>query len=355
MTEIAFITDIHFGARNNNQFFLDRYEEFFNNTFFPTLDERNIKDVIILGDTWEHRKQLNLLTISRAQSMFFAPLSQRNINVKIIYGNHDCYHKNTNSINSVDFLGEMYANVEIIPETAVFNYNGTRIALVSWINSENYNRMTRFIETVPAEILAGHFEIKTFELVRGHENRSGFDKEFFNRFESVYSGHFHIQSHSLNIKYLGNPFQTNWSDFNEKKGFHILNTQTKQLEFIENSNEIYQGIHYSDETPLDFNYRDYTNNIVRVFIDSYFDVNQDRLNIFTEKLGVFAFTVEVVERNTFLLEKYKDDGQHEGIGTKELINQYINSTIDHKHFDTQTLRGMLFDLYDRALLEEVDE
>ena len=41
--KVAIITDQHFGARNDSPQFLDFYEKFYRDTFFPKLEENNIK------------------------------------------------------------------------------------------------------------------------------------------------------------------------------------------------------------------------------------------------------------------------------------------------------------------------
>ena len=41
--KIALITDQHFGARNDSQLFLDYYEQFYSEVFFPKLLEENVK------------------------------------------------------------------------------------------------------------------------------------------------------------------------------------------------------------------------------------------------------------------------------------------------------------------------
>ena len=41
-----------------------------------------------------------------------------------------------------------------------------------------------------------------------------------------------------NIYYLGNPTELMWSDYNVKKGFHVFDTITRELDFKENLNKI---------------------------------------------------------------------------------------------------------------------
>ncbi|NCA22519.1 MAG: hypothetical protein EBS86_15460 [Crocinitomicaceae bacterium] len=99
--KVAIITDQHFGARNDSTLFLDFYEKFYRDTFFPTLIKEKIDTVLILGDTFDRRKYINFFSLKRAKQMFFDPLFQMGIQVHMLAGNHDTYFKNTNDVNSV--------------------------------------------------------------------------------------------------------------------------------------------------------------------------------------------------------------------------------------------------------------
>ena len=78
---IAIITDNHFGARNDSVSFLDYYQKFYDDTFFPTLIENNITTVLMLGDTFDRRKYVNFLTLRRSKEMFFDRLEELGIQV----------------------------------------------------------------------------------------------------------------------------------------------------------------------------------------------------------------------------------------------------------------------------------
>ena len=60
--KLALVTDIHFGARNDNQRVADFQERFFKEEFFPYLDEHNITTVVDLGDTFDRRKYINFIS-----------------------------------------------------------------------------------------------------------------------------------------------------------------------------------------------------------------------------------------------------------------------------------------------------
>jgi hypothetical protein len=67
---VALITDQHWGVRNGSKFFLDNYEKFYEQVFFPTLDEMGIKHLWILGDFWEYRTRVDTISLYRAQKIF---------------------------------------------------------------------------------------------------------------------------------------------------------------------------------------------------------------------------------------------------------------------------------------------
>ena len=69
--KVALITDLHWGARNDSQVFVDFYDRFYTNTFFPTLKEKGIDTVLILGDVFDRRKYINFVTLEHAKRILF--------------------------------------------------------------------------------------------------------------------------------------------------------------------------------------------------------------------------------------------------------------------------------------------
>ena len=49
--KVAIITDQHFGCRKNSKLFHDYFLKFYNDIFFPYLEENGITEVIDMGDT----------------------------------------------------------------------------------------------------------------------------------------------------------------------------------------------------------------------------------------------------------------------------------------------------------------
>ena len=251
--KVAIITDQHFGARNDSIAFLDFFEKFYDNTFFPALDANSIDTVLVLGDTFDRRKYVNFYALDRAKKMFFDKLEERGIRVHMLAGNHDTYYKNTNEVNSPDLLLVEYGNIDVIskPETIVID--GTSICMMPWICPENYQESLDHITNTKAEICMGHFEIAGFAMHRGMESNDGLAKETFQKFDLVFSGHYHHRSSDKHIHYLGNPYELTWQDYNDPRGFHLFDLSTRELEFICNPYRMFERIEYNDkdQEPID--------------------------------------------------------------------------------------------------------
>ena len=251
--KVAIITDQHFGARNDSIAFLDFFEKFYDNTFFPALDANAIDTVLVLGDTFDRRKYINFYALDRAKKMFFDKLEERGIRVHMLAGNHDTYYKNTNEVNSPDLLLVEYGNIDVIskPETIVID--GTSICMLPWICPENYQESLDHIKNTKAEVCMGHLEIAGFAMYRGMESHDGLAKETFEKFDLVFSGHYHHRSSDKHIHYLGNPYELTWQDYNDPRGFHLFDLSTRELEFICNPYRMFERIEYNDkdQEPVD--------------------------------------------------------------------------------------------------------
>ena len=199
MLKIAIITDQHFGARNDSLVFVDFFEKFYTNVFIPTLDEQGIKTVLMLGDTFDRRKYTNHVSLHHAKRIFFDPLEERGIRIHMIVGNHDTAYKNTNEVNSPDLLLVEYGNIDVIskPETIVID--DTPICMIPWICPDNYSDSLTTMAESPAEICMGHFEIAGFAMHRGMESHEGLGKNLFEKFDMVFSGHYHHRSNDKHI------------------------------------------------------------------------------------------------------------------------------------------------------------
>ncbi len=264
--KVALITDQHFGARGDSVQCLDYYQNFYDNIFFPTLRERDISTILILGDTFDRRKYVNFNTLARSKQMFFDKAERANINIVMIAGNHDTYFKNTNEVNSPDLLLMGYHNVEIIDEPTTLDINGYDVCFLPWICADNYESSMQEIENTKAKICMGHLEISGFVMYRGAESHGGLSAGIFNKFNKTFSGHYHHKSSQGSIHYLGNPYELTWQDYNDPRGFHIFDLFTEELEFIQNTYTMFMRHEYDDTQDLITDFDVFTDKYVKIIV-----------------------------------------------------------------------------------------
>jgi len=353
--KVAIITDQHFGARNDSIGFLDYFQKFYDETFFPVIDEQQINTVLILGDTFDRRKYVNFYTLQRAKEMFFDKLAARNITVYMLAGNHDTYYKNTNDVNSPDLLLCEYDNITVIdtPQTIHLNYKDTSadVLMLPWICAENYTLSMQEINNTSATICMGHLEIAGFAMHRGMESHEGLSKDLFKKFDMVFSGHYHHRSSSDHIYYLGNPYELTWQDYNDPRGFHLFNLEGRELEFIQNPNRMFVRLEYDDKEtePLDLNALDLKNMFTKLIVVNKTDYY--KFDQFTQKLyNKGCADIKIVE-NFSEFEEGTIDGDINLEDTMSVLENYVDSI--QTDSDKEKIKQYMKELYTEAINTEV--
>lgn len=246
--KIAILNDTHCGIRNSSEIFMDYQEKFYRDVFFPYLEEQGIKKILHLGDYYENRTSINFKALNHNRRIFLDVLRDRGIHMDIIPGNHDVYYKNTNRLNALkELLGHYMNEVNIVEEPTVMDYDGLKMLLLPWINTENEEKVKYAIATCKADMCAAHLELAGFDMQAGIPCHDGMDPSTFRKFEMVLSGHFHTKSQANNIHYLGSQMEFFWSDCNDRKYFHVLDTETRELTAVENPVTIFSKILYDDK------------------------------------------------------------------------------------------------------------
>ena len=249
MSKVLLITDQHFGVRNDNLHYVERYRKFYTEVVLPKIDEEGITEILNLGDTFDRRKSCNFASLEAAKDMWFRPLQERGIKQTILLGNHDIYYKNTLRVNSPDLLLGEFDNIEIIYSPGERVIGGKLMMLVPWICEENKQACWEAINDTDAKYCMGHFELNGFDPIPGYTMTHGDDPSPFKKFKMVCSGHYHVKSSKSNIRYLGNPCQLYWNDYDQERGFHILNNNGS-LTFHTNPFNTFHKIYYNDDLSL---------------------------------------------------------------------------------------------------------
>jgi predicted phosphodiesterase len=351
--KIALLTDSHAGVRNDSIAFHDYMKKFYDDVFFKYLDTNGIRNVVHCGDIVDRRKYININTAYRLRKDLIEPAIERGITWHQILGNHDVMHKNTNKISSFTELFNKFP-LNIYEEATEVDFDGCNILLMPWINDENREHALKLIKETNAQICFGHLEIQGFEMFKGSIVSHGDDPSVFGRFDIVCSGHYHHRSHRDNIYYLGSPAEYTWSDYDDPRGFHIFDTETRELTFIENPYKMFHKFWYNDGDPT--------------FVDSDIDYNQFEGKIIkiiiTEKNNPYWFEkfieniekqnpidIQIVEDHLNLNLEDDDEIIDEAESTIEIFKKYITGA-EVKGVDKIKLESKIVELYNEALTVE---
>lgn len=348
--KIAIVGDCHFGCRNDSLHFHNYYKKFYEEVLFPTLKGMRITEIIQLGDLFDRRKYINFNTLYLSKQYFFDLLEQNGIELVTLVGNHDIFFKNTLKVNSIELTLREYHNIHVITNPETIKFGDVSIDLIPWICEENEQEVMDFISNSNSQICAGHFELAGFEMDRGNICHEGMDRSILAKYDVVLSGHFHHKSSSGNIHYVGTPGEMTWSDYNDKRGFHIFDTETRELTFIENPFKMFHKIIYNDdqetiETVKSKNFSKYTGTIVKVIvakkIDPYlFDVFMDK--VYKSQ----PYDVSIVEDFTDYTQISDEDVIDQADDTMTTLSKYVDSLqID---LDKEKLKTYMREVYVEA-------
>ena len=195
--------------------------------------------------------------------------------------------------------------------------------------------------------MAGHFELDGYEVMRGVKYDGGLNDKLFSRCEMVLSGHFHSKYSKNNVHYLGTQYQLTFSDLNVKKGFHVLDTETRDLRFVENPVNVFHAITYEeDEDMLERDYSKYENSYVKVYV---FEKNNPYLfDKFLDKL----YDVKVANL-TVIEDMGVDDTEEDSLDiskdTVSIINDEVDTMTNVPDDQKSRIKSLMRELYMESL------
>jgi DNA repair exonuclease SbcCD nuclease subunit len=339
--KVAIITDTHYGARKGSKHLHDYFELFYNNVFFPALEEHGVKAVIHMGDAFDSRKSIDYQSLEWAKRVVFDPLKK--YDVHMIIGNHDTYYKNTNEVNSPELLLQTYSNIKAYSQPTEVNVGGLDILFLPWINQGNEELSLNTIKKTSCRCAMGHLELQGFRVNRQIIMEHGLESKLFEKFDHVFSGHYHTRSSDGRISYLGNPYEMYWTDVNDTRGFHIFDTETLTLTPVNNPYKLFYNIYYEDTNYKLFNATEYENKIVKVIVRK--KTNPKDFERFIDKLhSVGIQDLKIVEN--FDVHESEEFDIDEEESTISILNRYIDES--EFEFDKNVIKGIFQDLYRQA-------
>ena len=346
--KIALLNDTHWGARNDSPAFQKYFNRFYSEQFFPYLKENNIKTLVHLGDVVDRRKFINHNTAYNYQKKFWKPIEEMGIDTHIIIGNHDTYYKNTNEVNALQNL-RTPNNVKIYTNAETVNFGGLDILFLPWICDDNYDDSIHTIDSTTAQICMGHLEIQGFEMHKGVFNQHGLENKQFKRFEKVISGHFHKKSDDGHIFYMGTQYEITWSDYNCPKGFHIFDTETRELERVSNPLKMHKKFMYNDkfEDYRKVDISSYNDCFVKLFVTNRTDNDMfdDLVHRFHNEVNLHELNI-IEDNSSDITATVSENILDQGEDTLTFLGNYIEQV--DTDLDKDKLKKFAKELYTEA-------
>ena len=299
------IGDPHFGAHQNSQLFLNEQLEYYEQIIFTYILKYKIKKVIVEGDVFNNRKSSSNFVVPEVKRRFFDFFDKNKIELFCIEGNHDSFHKLTNSHSLLSVYESKY--IHIIDKVTKININNQEILLVPYFFEKT--------ELIKTDYCIGHFDIQGFKMNNSQISNEGLLAKDFKQYKKVYSGHYHVKSTSNNIFYDGMPYHKDMSQLNSEVGFNVT----------------------------DFN--DYDKFIINEFSPKFISVTYNSENISIEGLGEDIILNDKKEAKNLIKKHYiklitrkvTDRIQYNNFIEDLKIRQKINLEIVNDSFDNSTM------------------
>jgi len=233
---IFFITDSHIGIRNHSEEWLEYHRQYFYDWYIPKVKElwKPGDCLVHLGDVFDNRDVVGVKCADFGIKLF-EDLSEifGKEGIYVICGNHDAFTKLSNDINSLSLIRNIPGvNVFIHPEEIVL-YN-KRILLLPWV--EEHEEAAEIISKAKnTDYLFCHMDIVGLKYNRSIEIQKGITSKKMDNFNRIYAGHIHYAQNVGKIRMLGSPFEFTRSDMYNKKHFLLLDLETEEETYFENS------------------------------------------------------------------------------------------------------------------------
>ena len=335
--------DTHFGVKGFNEDFLDNQLKFFHEQLFPYMKENGINTIIQMGDLLDNRKIINIKTFNRLVEELFIPMKKLGFRFISFLGNHDIYYSSTLEINLVKYFQELFPDtVTIYEKPGMITLGNYNYKLIPWLVDGKITEK----DLKGADVVFGHFEIKNFEMVKGHiDHKSDLSSGFFKKIKGlkrVVSGHYHIQSTDGFVMYVGTPYQINWGDYATPRGFFVF--EGHEYEFIENtasSKFIKLKYNDSEEKVIELSgyylqskfydrveeLPDLRNHQVKFFINQARDKEYETISFDLHQAGIKFDVINNVEISDLIGTDFQ--GEIDNIGGAELLLRTVKDKKPH--------------------------
>lgn len=347
MAKVFIFTDTHLGARSNSTEWMDIMEEAHNEFIIPTIKKHFKKGDIIVncGDVFDNRTSVNVKSLDMGIKIYE---ELGNIGpVHIIAGNHDIYYKTNTEVTSLDCLKHI-PNVTIHKDVSILEHSGHKFLMMPW--RKDIKQEAETLQEYQKEhgceyaFMHGTFSLIKYNKYVKVDKHDGANPKSADGYKKVYTGHIHWSQQKGNINVVGTPYQITRGDSGNMKGMFVLDLETGNETFYENTISpkfIQFRIDKIDKEQLMDIHKLSKNNFVDINIkDKLLSSNSSKLTKVFHKIGEQARVL-----NIFPIEQeYGDvDESSASLDAKSLINKEIDNRF--KGEDNKKARKIFEELF----------
>lgn len=277
MAKALVFSDLHLHSHKDK---VDRLQDCLNvlDWVFRVAVERKVDYIFFLGDLFHERIKIDTMNYIRTFEVFMKHLIEdaANIDVYLLVGNHDMYHKERWDVNSVKPLNAI-PRVTVIQKPTQIELGGRKI---DWLpHTDNpIKELNKMKKEGIGDILFSHLAVngatlnvcygtKADVIVEYDNEMVAVDSNIFDDWKLTMLGHYHgAQQLSPTAEYVGSPLELTFGEAFQQKHLIILDLETLEKEYVVND---FSPKHLI-VTPQDIQHECYSldGNFIRVAIDS---------------------------------------------------------------------------------------
>ena len=321
--KVGFFTDLHLGLHQNSEKWHDVTYKWAK-WFTSELKRKKIKKIIFGGDLFHYRDEINVKTLFFANKLLDL---FNDFEILMIPGNHDAYYKDNSTVHSLSILNNRH-NIKVFDTPTIEVLSNKRVGFCPWGTD---------ITKIPknCDLLVGHFELLNFSFNSFKVCEDGMESaDILDKCNLVFSGHFHKRQHRKydngEIVYAGNPFEMDFNDIGDQKGYYILDFSSEniQYEFFKNTvSPTHVKVNLSNLQTLKniAKKKGWSNIAVKIIIDK--DIKSNLLDKIIASINFespFSFTTDYLHKfsigdNVNITNEFGD------LNIKQCIVEYIES------------------------------
>ena len=293
MNKYLLTSDLHIHPHHGNNLFIDVGVDYLQYIYEYCL-KNDIINLFLLGDIFHTSSKINI-------EVFIPVFEQmekmsRDLKITIIPGNHELLAKNKKTIlNALSPFATIYNEYEFIDTD-----NGSRFHFLPFARRIEEDAMS--IGDCD-NILFTHIDIAGFKMTFTKDSK-GMKQDFFKDFHTVFSGHFHLHQNMRNIVYIGSPYQQNFGEVGQRKGFAVYDDSSKTWEEIEYKN----APKFKVLTPEQSLTEDLSNTFIKLKIDKKIDNLSKLREILYDKGAIDVIQDFDTQSDSSQIDEVKIDG-----------------------------------------------